>query len=194
MTVTAPPHPPRRSSDPVERDEFEALVEALIEEARQRAQRRRRRNAAVVTLVALVGVALFAVLGRSAQSQTASPALLARSSVPAQAAKSKIAFIREPRGGYAGVLYVMNPDGSGQQMLAPAFPDMRWSPDGQKIAYSGWSADRSDLYVMNADGSGMQMLTSDAGWDGGPPGRRTGGHSHSRGVRPSAAASSTSTS
>ena len=53
-------------------------------------------------------------------------------------------------------------------MLAPAFPDMRWSPDGQKIAYSGWSDDRSDLYVMNADGSGMQMLTSGPGWDGGP--------------------------
>ena len=40
-------------------------------------------TAAVVTLVALVGVALFALLGRSAQSQTASPALSARSSLPA---------------------------------------------------------------------------------------------------------------
>jgi TolB protein len=164
VTVTAPPRP----DDAVRHGEFEALVEALIEEARKRAQRRRRRNAAVVTLVALVGVALFALLGRTAQSQTASPELSVRSSVPAQAAKSKIAFIREPRGGYAGVLYVMNPDGSGQQMLAPAFPDMRWSPDGQKIAFSAWSHDTSDLYVMNADGSGQQMLTSDPAWDGGP--------------------------
>ena len=80
MTVTAPPRPPR-PSDPVTHGEFEALVEALIEEARQRARRRRRRNVAVVTLVALVGVALFAVLGRSAQSQSASPALSARSSL-----------------------------------------------------------------------------------------------------------------
>ena len=32
MSVTAPPGPPR-SSDPVGRDEVEALVEALIEEA-----------------------------------------------------------------------------------------------------------------------------------------------------------------
>jgi TolB protein len=167
VTVTAPPRPPR-PNDPVTHGEFEALVEALIEEARKRALRRRRRNAGVVTLVALVGVALFAVLGRSAQSQTASEGLSARSSVPAQAVKSKIAFIREPRGGYAGVLYVMNPDGSGQQMLAPAFPDMRWSPDGQKIAFSAWSNDTSDLYVMNADGSGRQMLTSDPAWDGGP--------------------------
>jgi Tol biopolymer transport system component len=169
VTVTAPPRPPR-PDDPVRHGEFEALVEALIEEARKRAQRRRRRNAAVVTLIGLVGVALFAVLGRSAQSQTASPELSVRSSVPAQAAKSKIAFIREPRGGYAGVLYVMNPDGSGQQMLAPAFMDMRWSPDGQKIAFSAWSDDGpwSDLYVMNADGSGQQRLTSDRSWDGAP--------------------------
>jgi hypothetical protein len=79
MTVTAPPRPPR-PSDPVDREEIEALVEALIEEARQRARRRRRRNGVVVTLVALVGVAVFAFLGRSAQSQTASPALTARSS------------------------------------------------------------------------------------------------------------------
>ena len=80
MTVTAPPRPPR-PSDPVNREEIEALVEALIEEARQRARRRRRRNGAIVTLVALVGVALFALVGRSAQSQTSSPALTARSSV-----------------------------------------------------------------------------------------------------------------
>ena len=77
MTVSAPPRPPR-VDDPVSREEVEALVEALIEEARQRARRRRRRNGAVVALVALVGVALFAVLGRSAQSQSASPALTAR--------------------------------------------------------------------------------------------------------------------
>ena len=133
MTVTAPPRPPR-PSDPVDREEFEALVEALIEEARKRAQRRRRRNAAVVTLIALVGVALIVVLGRSAQSQTASPALAARSSLSAATGESKIAFIREPRGGYAGVLWVMNPDGSGQRRLTPAFPEMDWSPDGQKIA------------------------------------------------------------
>jgi len=78
MTVTAPPRRPR-PSDPVDREEIEALVEALIEEARQRARRRRLRNGAVATIVALVGVAVFAVLGRGAQSQTASPGLTARS-------------------------------------------------------------------------------------------------------------------
>ena len=123
MTVTAPPRP-HRPSDPVTHGEFDALVEALIEEARRRGQRRRRRNAAVVTLVTLVGVAVFALLGRSAQSQTASPALSARLNSAAQTVPSQIAFIREPpHAGYAGVLWVMNPDGSGQRSLAPAFPD-----------------------------------------------------------------------
>ena len=58
MSVTSPPHPPR-SDDPVTHDEFEALVEALIEEARQRARRRRRRYGAAALLVAAVAVASF---------------------------------------------------------------------------------------------------------------------------------------
>jgi TolB protein len=158
MTVTAPPRPPR-PSDPLDREELEALVEALIEEARKRAQRRRRRNGAIVTFVALVGVALFAVLGRSAQSQTASPSLATRSSLPAAAASSKIAFISQPPGGgYCGSVHVMNTDGSGRHRLTPGGADAcaqesdpAWSPDGQKIAIGG-------IYVMNADGSGQQRL------------------------------------
>ena len=173
MTVTAPPRPPR-PNDPMDRQEIEALVEALIEEARRRAQRRRRRNAAVVTLVALVGVALFAVLGRSAQSQSSSPALSARSSLSAGTASSKIAFLRGApnRGGWA--VYVMNADGSGQRRLSQQdvqFTPPAWSPDGQKIAFEAArdmpdSRNRkSDVYVMNADGSGQQRLTRNPAGD-----------------------------
>ena len=139
MTVTAPPRPPR-PSDPVDREELEALVEALIEEARQRARRRRRIYAASAALVALVVVAVSSVVDRTTQPDTASPALAARSSGLAGAATPKIAFIREPAYmGYAGVLWVMNRDGRGQRRLAPAFGGMRWSPDGQKIAFAAWS-------------------------------------------------------
>jgi TolB protein len=177
MTVTAPPRPPR-SSDPFDREELEALVEALIEEARKRAQRRRRRNAAVVTLVALVGVALFAVLGRSAQSQSASPALTARPAALG-AANAKIAFTQSAWGGQEkGGLYLMNADGSGKRKLADRGNFPSWSPDGRKIAFGG-------LRVVNADGSGLQRLTSGTlpAWS--PDGRRIafalGGYVRSKG-------------
>src|SRR3954469_16819793 len=96
MTVTSPPRPPR-PSDPVDREELEALVEALIEEARRRARRRRRIYGAAAALVTLVGVTLFTVFERSAGSQTASPALAARSSLNAATASGKIAFVGTPR-------------------------------------------------------------------------------------------------
>ena len=68
MSVSAPPRPPRQG-DPVDREGLDALVEALIEEARQRA-RRRRIYAASVALVALVALAVSAVLQRSTQPDT----------------------------------------------------------------------------------------------------------------------------
>ena len=137
MTVTAPPRPPR-PGDPVDREELEALVEALIEEARQRARRRRLIYAAVAALVALVGVTVFMVFERSAGSQTASPALAARSSLNAATASAKIAFVGTPRAVPSGpqpifALYVMNADGSGKRRLTPTayFSTPAWSP-GQK--------------------------------------------------------------
>ena len=78
MTVTAPPRPPR-PSDPVDREEVEALVEALFEEARQRARRRRRVRLAVVACVVLVGATVLAVFERTAESQSSSPAATAGS-------------------------------------------------------------------------------------------------------------------
>ena len=77
MTVTAPPRPPRRLSDPIERDEFEALVEALIEEARQRARRRRRVYMAAAACVVLGAAAIFT--GLESHCRRADPFSLARS-------------------------------------------------------------------------------------------------------------------
>jgi TolB protein len=140
----------------VDRDE----LEALIEEARRRARRRRRIYGAAATLAALAGVAAFAVFDRVASSQSIASALGTPINASAATAGSKIAFIREPyRGGYAGDLWVMNADGSGQQRLAPAHWG-RWSPDGQKIAFDG------GVYVVNADESWHQQLTKGRGWDG----------------------------
>src|SRR4029077_19749866 len=126
--------------DPVDREELEALVEALIEEARRRARRRRRIYGAVAVLVALVGVTVFTVFERSAQSQSAVPAFSARSSLAAGATSSKLAFIRTMQSACCGrgplALYVMNADGSGKRLLArDAFTGVAWSPDGQMITF-----------------------------------------------------------
>ena len=203
MTVTAPPRPPR-PGDPVDREELEALVEALIEEARQRARRRRRIYGAAAALVALVGVTVFAVFERSAQSQSASPALSARLGLPAGTTSSKLAFVRTMHSACCGrgpiALYVMNADGSGQRRLtSDVFGGSAWSPDGQKIAFQRdhhrkfvpgayTPADSNiEIYVINADGSGERRLTRNPGNDFGsawsPDGRRiafgrgVGGHS-----------------
>ena len=90
MTVTAPPRPPR-PSDPVDRHEVEALVEALFEEARQRARRRRRVRLAIAACVALVGVTVLAVFERTAESQSSSPAVTGRSGVSGGKVKVVIA-------------------------------------------------------------------------------------------------------
>ena len=36
-----------------------------------------------------------------------------------------------------------------------------WSPDGQRIVFSGTHGGITDLYVVNADGTGFRQLTDD---------------------------------
>jgi Tol biopolymer transport system component len=88
------------------------------------------------------------------------------------AASSKIAFISEPAGGgYCGVVYVMNADGSEQRRLARSTESCgqewghAWSPDGRKIAIVG---NDSKIFVMNADGSEQRRLTSSSGIENHP--------------------------
>ena len=177
MSITAPPRPPR-SSDPVDRDELEAIVEALIEEARRRARRRRLVYSAVAGLVAVVGITVVVFLEAAARSQPASPALAARLSSPSGTPGARIAFISAPPrcrqcGPPAGDLYVMNADGSGQRLVRRNVSGMwgraLWSPDARKIAVA---TARDGNFVVSADGSGERRLTAGriAAWS--PDGRR----------------------
>jgi hypothetical protein len=70
------------STDSFTRSELEALVRALIEEARQRARRRRRMYGGVLISMAVVGAIVFAGFQRPAQSQSNSPAFTAGASLP----------------------------------------------------------------------------------------------------------------
>jgi TolB protein len=182
VAVTAPPRPPH-SGDPVDREEHGALVEALIEEARQRTRRRRRIYAALVALVAFVGMALYVGFVRAGRSQTVSPAPATRLGAAAGTPRSKIAFLRSvnrARGESSDELYVMNADGSGKRRLARSLAgnhSTAWSPDGRKLVFaiqargSAGLCDRAgpcnnELFLINADGSGLRRLTRNAVPDG----------------------------
>jgi Tol biopolymer transport system component len=192
MTVSAPPRPPSeapeaRDSKPLEREEIEALVEALIEEARREQRRRHRRYWAVAALVAVVGVVVLILLERGAASQTAAPAPSARSGAARGTPSSKIAFVRTVgciplRHCWTG-LFVMNADGSGKRRLARHFwisnfgeSPLAWSPDRRKLLFSAHVSRSAapcasycgkEIFVINADGSGLRRLTRNAvpDWD-----------------------------
>jgi TolB protein len=68
-------------------------------------------------------------------------------------------------------LYLINSDGSDRRLITPRGSVVRrttfsWSPDGQKIAYSGFVAsneEAAEVFIVNADGSGLTQLTHSAG-------------------------------
>ena len=173
MTLSAPPRPPRLS-DPIDREELEALVKALIEEARLRARRRRQKYAALAVVASLVAVGITTILEQSTGEEDASLAQAARSSVAAGPSRT-IAFITGLRASWCwgggcgqgpppealgGKLYVVNADGSGLRLVAQkasvaAAP--AWSPDAQKLLFQS----PAGIHVVNVDGSGLQRLTPD---------------------------------
>jgi TolB protein len=65
-------------------------------------------------------------------------------------------------------IYAVNRDGSGLRRVtfntvferAP-----RWSPDGTRIAFTGFVNGNGDIYTINADGSDLEQLTSDPARD-----------------------------
>jgi len=119
------------------------------------------------TLGFIVAVGLAPTSGAASAPATGSQ--LAANSARAS---SKIAFISEPpAGGYCGLVYVMNADGSRQHRLAAGPAEEcgqegghAWSLDGRKIAFVG----NSKIYVANADGSAQRRLTDNGAAEGSP--------------------------
>jgi Tol biopolymer transport system component/serine/threonine protein kinase/Tfp pilus assembly protein PilF len=63
-------------------------------------------------------------------------------------------------------IFVMRTDGTDQRDLTPdnyrhAWP--RWSPDGQRIAFTSRRTGDYELWTINRDGSGLRQLTQSAG-------------------------------
>ena len=63
-------------------------------------------------------------------------------------------------------IYVMRTDGTDQRDLTPdnfrhAWP--RWSPDGQRIAFTSRRTGDYELWIMNRDGSGLHQLSKSSG-------------------------------
>lgn len=181
MVVTAPPRPPR-PSDPVERDE----PEALIEEARQRARRRRRIYASVAAFALLAGVSVVTLVERTAVPQDAA-ALAAGSAVAASIDRPTVAFLSLPSDdSTAAEVHLARADGSRKQILARVRADFghnvfSWSPDGSQLAVgagigtSGPPWFTPAIYLVNVDGSDVRTLPRE--WSRGglawaPDGRR----------------------
>jgi Tol biopolymer transport system component len=58
-------------------------------------------------------------------------------------------------------LYVIHADGTGLRVLADFGRTPDWSPDGSRIAYTGWGRYAPAVFIVNTDGSGRVQLTTD---------------------------------
>jgi Tol biopolymer transport system component len=171
LTISAPPRSPRPGG-PVDADERDAGVEALIEEARRRARLRRLVLASVAGVVALVGLAVFLGFDWTARSQGSSPEASAQPAATAAATKSRIAFytIRTRTGpSQGGALYVVDVDGGGKRVLTRTAwidrPEVAngpaWSPDGRRIAFLSVRHHNEDIYVLDLYSGQAHRVTRD---------------------------------
>lgn len=79
-----------------------------------------------------------------------------------------IAFVSDRQGDDSADIYVVQPDGTGLDILIDAADDNginlfepAWSPDGTRIAYQGFSSlGAAHVFVANADGSSADYITS----------------------------------
>src|SRR5262245_29992017 len=178
MTVSPPPRPPAPArtapdSKPLDREEIEALVEALLEEARRETRRRHRRYWAVAALAASVGVVVLVLLDGGGASQTASPALSARPGAAAPkvalpqelsfSANGSVVLVRRDGRRLPFVSGILQPHGERQRYLYSA---VDWSPDGSKLLALRWGYGVRALEVTDETGKVVWTVDQRYAFDG----------------------------
>lgn len=69
--------------------------------------------------------------------------------------------------GYGADLYIARRDGSQVRLVvSPAVPNhIAWSPDGTKLAFSGYFTNDFEVYVVDVDGSNLRNISNHPGRD-----------------------------
>ena len=159
MSIASPPRPAERSLE-----ERVAELEALIEEARQRARRRRQRNGALAALALMIATGLYLGFVRIAPRDA---------SVAATAPNTRLAAVRSPvRNGPITLFVAPNSNADGVatiESVGTGTPDViwqcphakwcgqpvsfAWSPDGKRVAFTldeiGGESSFVGLHVVN---------------------------------------------
>jgi Tol biopolymer transport system component len=76
----------------------------------------------------------------------------------------KIAFVRQRRDGSDAAIYLMNPDGSDERLIAQHAGSVAWSPNGRQLVIDGnRDGDGQQLYILDSKGRFVQTLTTELG-------------------------------
>ena len=153
MTVTAPSRGPETGRDR-ELERRVADLEALIEEARQRARRRRQRNVAVVLAAIVLGGCLYWLLG---SVQAGSGPVVASRPPHAGASSPKVALPEQLSFNANGSVLLLRRDGRRLPYLSG---NLQPPGERQDRRYAGlaWSPDGSKLLAGRTPGFGVQAL------------------------------------
>ena len=134
------------------------------------------KNRTSVCIFFLLAMSILAGCGKTAPETSVPTKIIPTASfteteVPSTASKSTPAplseanlLFRSTREGDYFDLYAMSLDGTNILRLTSGetgYEPCGWSPDGNKILFTGWGNTETFVGIMNADGTGLTDLTND---------------------------------